>query len=195
MSPDTIPATPSSSSIPPDALANPAATWGAGGKLLGRAKELARSIGGRVRETLRATGREAPPLRVLVVDDNRDAADALAEVLELLGCDTRACYCGSAAVEAATGFRPDACLLDLAMPGMDGIELSRRLRAVSGSRPLLLIATTALGSPDDRTQTALAGFHYHLIKPVDTPTLFEALRRFGEAAGRRARPPASDGAP
>jgi CheY-like chemotaxis protein len=126
---------------------------------------------------------------VLVVDDNHDAADALAEVLGLLGCTTRACYDGAAALGAAAEFRPDACLLDLVMPGMDGYELAARLRAGAGSRPLLLVATTALGGAEDRARTAIAGFHYHLVKPVDTPTLFDALRRFGETAGRTARPP------
>jgi CheY-like chemotaxis protein len=185
----TKPADPQGSNDIPKEPHDPAETWSLGGRLLDRAKELTRSIAGRVRATLRAAGREAPLLRVLVVDDHPDAADTLSEVLGLLGCDTRACYNGASAVELATDFCPDACLLDLAMPGMDGFEVAGRLRAGAGARPLLLVATTALSSPDDRTRTALAGFHYHLVKPVDTPTLFDALRRFGEATGRRPQPP------
>ena len=108
---------------------------------------------------------------MLCVDDQPDNADSLAAVLEFLGCDARACYDGEAALEAVETFQPDVCMIDLCMPGIDGIELAARLRAGAGSRPLVLVAATALGALEERTMTAIAGFHYHLVKPI----AFEAL--------------------
>jgi len=121
---------------------------------------------------------------VLVVDDNPDAADSLAAILEVLGYHVRTFYDGASALAAADEFRPDACLIDLAMPGMSGLELAGEFRARAKARPLLLVATTAHGAVEDRTRTALAGFHYHLVKPVDSSTLLDALGRFGAALGR-----------
>jgi CheY-like chemotaxis protein len=128
-------------------------------------------------------------LRVLVVDDHPDAADALAAVVELLDCPVRACRDGYSALAVAAEFRPNVCLLDLAMPEMDGLELAARLREQAGSRPLVLVATTALGDIETRTQTALAGFHYHLTKPVDVPTLIDALTRFRDIFSGPVPPP------
>lgn len=123
-------------------------------------------------------GAPDPALRVLCVDDLEDAADALAAVAELLGCEARACYGGEAALAAFEELRPDVVLLDLSMPGLDGLQVAARMRARADRRPLLLVATTALGSLEDRTATALAGFHFHLVKPVAMPTLRAALDRF-----------------
>ena len=117
-------------------------------------------------------------LRVLCVDDKEDAADALAAVLELLGCEARACYDGPTALDVFSEFKPDACFIDLNMPGMNGLELAARLRSGTGCRPLLLVAVTALGSLEDRTRTAVTGFHYHLVKPVDGVTLADLLNRY-----------------
>jgi CheY-like chemotaxis protein len=128
--------------------------------------------------------RDLPPLRVLVVDDHPDAADSLADVVELLGCPVRACRDGRAALLAAAEFRPQVCLLDLIMPGMDGLELAAGLRAQFGARPLLLVAVTALGDIEDRTRTALAGFHGHLTKPIDVRALADTLVRLGQVLGR-----------
>lgn len=111
--------------------------------------------------------------RVLCVDDNPDVADSEALLLGLCGYDARACYGGEDALAAADGFRPDACLLDLNMPGMDGCELARRLRA-RGRCPLL-VAVTARGGDEDRRRTAAAGFDRHLVKPVDPARLLELL--------------------
>jgi CheY-like chemotaxis protein len=102
----------------------------------------------------------------------------------MLGCEARACYDGPSALAAVGEFRPDACLLDLVMPGMGGLELAARLKATAGPQPLLLVATTALGDLEDRTRTALAGFHYHPTKPVDPPALLAALGRFARMTGR-----------
>ena len=168
--------------------------------MIDRVKSVAQAITHRVRETLShhdlAThpGRDGPatrPMRVLVVDDNPDAADALAAVVELMGCDVRACYDGESALDAVRVELPDVCLLDLMMPGLDGLELAGLIRSQVGRRPMLLVATTALGSLEDRTATALAGFHFHLVKPIDTEMLRAALDRFRAVT----RPPAADAPP
>jgi CheY-like chemotaxis protein len=151
---------------------------------LTRMRQTARSITGRVRHALLPAGTEFEPLRVLVVDDHPDAAEALAAVVELLNCPIRACHDGWSALEAAAEFRPQVCLLDLMMPKMDGLELAVRLREQAGCRPLLLVAVTALGDIEARTQTALAGFHDHLTKPVDATVLIETLTRLGEVLRR-----------
>lgn len=117
-------------------------------------------------------------LRVLVVDDNRDAADTLAEVAAHMGCEARACYGGREALDAVRAAPADVLLLDLDMPGMGGLELAERLRALAGPRPQLLVATTGRGEWEDQTATALAGFHYHLVKPVEAPDLRAAFERF-----------------
>lgn len=128
---------------------------------------------------------EPNPLRVLVVDDNPDAADTLAEVVRLLGHDARVCYNGASALAAVDAELPDVCLLDLTMPGIDGLELAGLIRARVGRRPMLLVATTALGALEDRTATALAGFHFHLVKPVGLDALRAALERFRAVTPRR----------
>ena len=183
---------------PPEEPPEPApAREGTGSGLLERVRDVARGIADRVRRALlpgdqpAAAGRPSA-LRVLVVDDNPDAADSLAAVLELLGYTVRTFYDGATALAAAEEFRPDACLIDLAMPGMNGLDLAGEFRARAKARPLLLIATTALGAVEDRTRTALAGFHYHLIKPIETPELFAALNRFETILGR---PPADPDPP
>jgi two-component system, OmpR family, response regulator len=153
--------------------------------LLGRVREIARGIEGRVRHALNPTDAPITQLRILVVDDHPDSADSLAAVLELLGCPVRSCYDGASALAVAAEFEPHVCLLDLMMPTMDGLELAAHLKARAGSRPLLLIATTALGDWEARTRTALAGFHHHLTKPINIQAMVEAITRLGEAIGRQ----------
>ncbi len=116
-----------------------------------------------------------PILRVLCVDDNRDAADMLGVLLELFGYQARVCYDGTSALVAADEFRPDAAILDLSMPGMSGDELGRRLRATDWGRTLPLVALTALNGEDARQRTAAAGFDLHLIKPVNPDRLANIL--------------------
>lgn len=151
--------------------------------LLDRVREIARGIEGRVRHVLNPTDAPLTQLRILVVDDHPDSADSLAAVLELLGCPVRSCYDGASALAVAAEFEPHVCLLDLMMPTMDGLELAAHLKARAGSRPLLLIATTALGDWEARTRTALAGFHHHLTKPINIQAMVEAITRLGEAIG------------
>jgi signal transduction histidine kinase len=121
--------------------------------------------------------REAPSLRarsVLVVEDNVDAARMLAEALQELGHEVRVAHDGDAALVAAGCFHPETALVDIALPGVDGYEVARRLRAQTGGRALLLIALTGFGQEADRASAERAGFDRHLVKPVD-PTRLHAL--------------------
>lgn len=109
--------------------------------------------------------------RVLVVDDNRDAADTLGALLEILGCEVQAAYDGAAALNAAESFRPNAMLLDIGMPGMDGYEVAREVRNRLGPLNVLLIAVTGWGQEEDFQRTRAAGFDHHLTKPVALESL------------------------
>jgi two-component system OmpR family response regulator len=151
---------------------------------LGRIRTTARSIEDRVRRALTPPGSVVATLRFLVVDDHPDAADALAAVLELIGCPVRTCYDGWSALKAADEFDPQVCLLDLKMPGMDGLELAARLKARAAGRPMLLVATTALGDEATRRRTTVSGFHCHLTKPVDVSSMVEEVSRLWEALGK-----------
>ncbi len=108
----------------------------------------------------------APRRRVLVVDDNADAADSLAQILRLEGFEVEACYDGRSALEAARAFRPDLAFLDLNMPGISGTELAQRLRAEPWARGLTLVALTGMGQKSDLEATSAAGFDAHLTKPA-----------------------------
>lgn len=104
--------------------------------------------------------------RILVVDDNADAANTVAEVLRMLGNEVRVAHDGLSGVAAAADFSPDIALLDIGLPGIDGYEVARRIRVQAGSRPVLLIALTGWGQEKDRQSAAEAGFHHHWVKPV-----------------------------
>lgn len=130
-----------------------------------------------------------PPLRVLCVDDNQDSADSMAMLLDMLGCEVEVSYGGAAALALAEEYRPDVCLLDITMPGMDGLELARQLRRRAAGRRMLLVAMTAMGSPDDKSRTTAAGFDYHLTKPVEIAALTTALKRFAGWDSRTCRLP------
>ncbi|QEL18402.1 response regulator [Limnoglobus roseus] len=117
--------------------------------------------------------------RVLCVDDHRDAADSLAALLTALGYDARACYDGPTALRVAAEFEPDVCLLDLNMPGMDGDELARRLRADAGDAPMILVAITGRGDAESRLRIEAAGFHQHLVKPAAVEQIVGAMNKPG----------------
>ena len=153
-------------------------TFEVGESLFGQPHDMDEDMARRIRQAIRQDEAALIPLRVLCVDDNRDTADTQVAVLGLFGYEAQACYDGLSALAVVPEFRPDACLLDLAMPGMGGLELSTQLKAQAGPQPLLLIATTALGEWEVKTQTAVAGFHYHFIKPVDTTAVLTALNQF-----------------
>jgi signal transduction histidine kinase/DNA-binding response OmpR family regulator len=117
----------------------------------------------------------APSRRVLVVDDNRDAAESLALLLSVAGHQTRVCHDGPSAVAAAAEFRPEAVLLDIGLPGMDGYEVARRLRAEPAMPRALLIALTGYGQLEDQRRAHEAGFDHHLVKPADLDALAALL--------------------
>lgn len=121
-------------------------------------------------------------LRVLVVDDNQDAAEMLAEALQLLGCQTALAHDGPEALRVAAEFQPDAALLDIGLPVMDGYELAQRLRAQFGEE-LKLIAITGYGQESDRQRSRAAGCQEHLTKPVDLEKLAQLLAKMTPAAG------------
>ncbi|HVF62127.1 MAG TPA: ATP-binding protein [Thermoanaerobaculia bacterium] len=135
---------------------------------------------------------ERPPAilalrRVLVVDDNRDAAESLAMLLKLLGSEVHVAYDGPGALEAVTSYRPSVVLLDIGMPGMDGHEVARRIRSQPELQDVALIAITGWGQEEDRRRSHEAGFDSHLIKPVDVGALEGLLASLeGGAGGRRA---------
>jgi CheY-like chemotaxis protein len=113
-------------------------------------------------------------LKVLCVDDCPDVARSTADLLAYAGCDVRACYDELSALAAAAALRPDVCVLDLAMPGVGGIELARRLQEQAGY-PLRLIALTGQWDIDSSHRTHNAGFERHLVKPADPDALVEAV--------------------
>jgi signal transduction histidine kinase/CheY-like chemotaxis protein len=117
--------------------------------------------------------------RVLVVDDNHDAADSLASLLELLGAETDVVYSGPEAIERMATYRPSVILLDLGMPGMDGHEVARRIRRRPEYRDVTLIAMTGWGQEQDRRRTRAAGFDHHLTKPADVDVLGSLLYSLG----------------
>jgi CheY-like chemotaxis protein/two-component sensor histidine kinase len=114
---------------------------------------------------------ESDRLCVLVVDDNRDAADSLTEVLAAYGHDSRAAYGGQEAIDAATTKAYDVALVDIGMPNVDGHEVARQISKSPVGSNTLLVALTGWGANEDRERSKQAGFAYHLTKPVDIDTL------------------------
>jgi CheY-like chemotaxis protein len=117
-----------------------------------------------------------PPRRILIVDDNRDAADTLGRLLRQLGATVAVEYGGDAALAALERFKPDAVLLDIGMPGMDGYEVARRIRADGDGNVPQLIALTGWGQDQDYRRSQLAGFDHHLVKPPNIQRLRSLLR-------------------
>jgi signal transduction histidine kinase len=119
--------------------------------------------------------RPLPARRVMVVDDNHDAAEMLGALLEALGATVQVAYSGRSALAMLDRFEPDAVLLDIGMPGMDGYEVARRLRAQPTRADTLLIALTGWGQEQDQENSRAAGFNHHLVKPPDIERLRELL--------------------
>ena len=115
------------------------------------------------------------PQRILVADDNHDAAEALSLQLQLAGHDVRTAHDGVEALALAESFEPNIMLLDLGMPKMDGYEVAQRVRMRPGGRRMKLIALTGWGQQQDRDRTSAAGFDAHLVKPVAEVHLFRAI--------------------
>jgi signal transduction histidine kinase/ActR/RegA family two-component response regulator len=116
-----------------------------------------------------------PKKRILVVDDNEDAANSIGKLLRKIGHDVRITYDGMSALEIAKEFRPETVLLDLGLPILDGYETARQLRVMYSKGRLLLVALSGYGQEEDRKKTEEAGFDYHLVKPFDTHALREIL--------------------
>jgi signal transduction histidine kinase len=136
---------------------------------------------------------EAPPVaprRILVADDNDDAARSLALQLQMAGHDVRTAFDGVEALALADQFEPQVVLLDLGMPRLDGFETAREMRRRPWGAGTTLIALTGWGQPHDRQRTDDAGFDVHLVKPVSADHLFQAI-----AAGPTPRPSAAPGEP
>jgi K+-sensing histidine kinase KdpD len=123
----------------------------------------------------RQAAQPPPGLRVLVVEDNVDAALAMSQLLSQAGCDTEIAHDGPAALEAADGFCPQVVLLDIGLPGLDGYEVARRLRADSRHVGSRLIAISGYGQAQDQQRSRSAGFDHHLVKPVDYRALIALL--------------------
>jgi signal transduction histidine kinase/ActR/RegA family two-component response regulator len=122
--------------------------------------------------------------KVLVVDDNRDAADSLAMLLRLMGADVRVAYGGEDAYQSYLAFRPSVSFLDIGMPEVDGYEVARRIRRDPDSKHAVLIALTGWGQEDDRRRSSEAGFNHHLVKPVHLELLESALHAALVARGK-----------
>ncbi|HEX5269951.1 MAG TPA: response regulator [Gemmataceae bacterium] len=117
-------------------------------------------------------------LRVLIVEDNADAASSTKMVLEMDGHEVHVARDGRAALEAAAAIDPDVVLLDIGLPGVSGYEVAERLKPRKARRKLLLVAVTGYAQEADREKSAAAGIDVHLLKPADPVLLRELLARF-----------------
>ena len=131
---------------------------------------------------------EFPGQKILIVDDNKAAADMLSIIVKMLGHKIRVASDGQQAVEVAAEFRPDVVLMDLGMPRMNGYDAARRIREQPWGRGVVLVALTGWGQDEDRRRTKEAGFDYHLVKPAEPADLQRLLSQ-----ARASVPPASEG--
>jgi two-component system CheB/CheR fusion protein len=120
------------------------------------------------------------PLRILVVDDNRDLALGIEKVLQALGHDVRLTHDGPEGIDVARRFHPHAALVDIGLPGMDGYEVARQVRQDPTLRDVLLIALSGYGREEDQRRAMGAGFDYHFVKPVNPERLQELVASRGE---------------
>jgi CheY-like chemotaxis protein len=125
---------------------------------------------------------EAPRLRVLVVDDNRDAAESFGMLLGLMGHEVRLAHDGSQALQMAADDPPEVVFLDIGMPGMNGYEVARQLRLLHSRAAMSVIALSGYGQEADRRRSAEVGFDAHLVKPVDIEALEALVARPRRAA-------------
>ncbi len=117
----------------------------------------------------------APPQRILIVDDNRDAADSLARILKIVGNEIRIANDGLEALRLAEEFRPDVVLLDIGMPKLNGYDAARSIRRAPWGEEMKLIAVTGWGQEADRQRSRAAGFDHHTVKPVDPDVLLDLI--------------------
>jgi len=142
--------------------------------VLGSAADMVPEIDGKVAKP--ATG-----TRILVVDDNIDVAESMSVLLELEGHQVQTVYTAHDALEAARNFQPDVVLLDIGLPGMDGYEVAKRLRAFPETCKVLIIALTGYGREEDRARSKAAGFDQHLVKPVEPEVLNKLIATLDHA--------------
>lgn len=116
------------------------------------------------------------PLRVLVIDDNADAADSLEQLLGLDGHEVRTANTGRAGLAAAASFAPHLVLLDIGLPDQSGYDVARQMRAAGGEHRAYLVALTGRGQSEDRDDALAAGFDLHITKPIDLQQLDELVR-------------------
>jgi CheY-like chemotaxis protein len=112
-------------------------------------------------------------LRILVVDDNRDAAASMTKILEIMGNCVHVAYDGAEAITSAAEFRPQVVLLDIGLPIVNGYEVARAIRRESWGRDMYLVAVTGWGQQEHRQRSEQAGFDQHLVKPVDLRVIAE----------------------
>jgi signal transduction histidine kinase/ActR/RegA family two-component response regulator len=135
----------------------------------------------RIEKVLESTTSRITPVRskrgrrILIVEDNTDAREALREALEMSGHEIFEADSGASGVESALANRPDTALIDIGLPGFDGYEVARRIRSSSESQGMILIALTGYGSPEDRRRAEQAGFDTHLVKPLNFDQLDDLL--------------------
>ena len=127
-------------------------------------------------KTAQASAALPRTVRVLIVDDHHDAARALGRLLSRRGCEVKLAHDGPNGLVAACDFRPEICLLDLGLPGFDGFELARQIRAAGANPRPILIAISGYAQASDRAQTHAAGFDLHCAKPVDLDAVMETIR-------------------
>jgi CheY-like chemotaxis protein len=132
-----------------------------------------------------ATEGDGSSLRILVVDDNQDSACSMTLLLELQGHEVQVAHAGQTALKMAHESRPDVILLDIGMPGMNGYEVARQLRAQASFSDTLLVAVTGYGRASDVKQTESAGFDHHLVKPIDYEKLQSLLAARAHNSGKR----------
>jgi len=113
--------------------------------------------------------------RILVADDNRDAASSLTLMLQLMGHEVFTAYDGLEAFELAEGCRPDAVLLDIGMPRLNGFDVAKRIREAQWGRGVMIIAITGWGTEQDRRRSHESGFDFHIVKPANPVTLQKLL--------------------
>lgn len=126
--------------------------------------------------------KSASQVRVLIADDNRDAADTLALLLKIKGYDVRSAYDGKEAFEIASQFFPAVAVLDIGMPVSNGFQTAQAMRKQPWGEHMILIAATGWGEASDRQKTREAGFDHHLVKPLDSTKLLEILSALAKKA-------------
>lgn len=114
-------------------------------------------------------------MRILIAEDNRDSADSLKALLEALGHEAHISYDGESAVRSAADLRPDVIVMDIGLPGINGYEATRQIRAMKPALPALIVALTGWGQQSDRLKSAQAGIDHHLVKPLDLAALKQIL--------------------